>query len=71
MHLTAPELKDMGIIDEIIPEPAGGAHLAPDTLYETLDQALLRQLSELLRQRPGSLVTARYQKFRQMGVPTP
>jgi acetyl-CoA carboxylase carboxyl transferase subunit alpha len=69
MHLTAPELKDMGIIDEIVPEPVGGGHLAPDLFYQALDKVLLRQLSELLKQRPSSLVTSRYQKFRQMGVP--
>jgi acetyl-CoA carboxylase carboxyl transferase subunit alpha len=70
MHLTAPDLKDLGVIDEIIPEPVGGGHMAPDTLYEALDKALYRQLSELWKQRPSSLVVARYQKFRQMGVPT-
>jgi acetyl-CoA carboxylase carboxyl transferase subunit alpha len=69
MHLTAPELKAMGVIDEIVPEPEGGAHLAPDTLYAVLDKALYEQLSALRKQRPSSLVAARYQKFRQMGVP--
>jgi acetyl-CoA carboxylase carboxyl transferase subunit alpha len=69
MHLTAPELKAMGVIDEIVPEPEGGAHLAPDILYAALDQALYAQLSALRKQRPSSLVAARYQKFRQMGVP--
>jgi acetyl-CoA carboxylase carboxyl transferase subunit alpha len=69
MHITAPELKAMGVIDAIVPEPEGGAHLAPDTLYAALDKALCAQLSALKKQRPSSLVAARYQKFRQMGVP--
>jgi acetyl-CoA carboxylase carboxyl transferase subunit alpha len=68
MHLTAPELKDMGIIDEIIPEPVGGAHGDPGSLYEALDRAIYRNLSELLKERPDSLVSNRYQKFRTMGT---
>jgi acetyl-CoA carboxylase carboxyl transferase subunit alpha len=69
MHLTAPELKELGIIDEIIPEPDGGAHLAKKIVYDALDSALVRHLSALLKESRSSLTASRYQKFRQMGVP--
>lgn len=69
MGLTAPDLKRLGVIDEIIPEPAGGAHLAPDIAFSQLDQALARTLAQLSKQSGASLTAARYQKFRQMGIP--
>jgi len=69
MGLTAPDLKRLGVIDEIIPEPAGGAHLAPDIAFSQLDQALTRTLAQLSKQSGASLTAARYQKFRQMGIP--
>lgn len=68
MKLTAPELLALGIIDEIILEPHGGAHLAPAIAFRELEQALLRHLTALSRQRPGSMLQARYDKFRAMGT---
>ena len=70
MQLTAPDLKRLGIIDQIISEPVGGAHLAPDIALRELDKALLEALKMLSKQSGGSLVAGRYQKFRQMGTPT-
>ncbi|HEY5908316.1 MAG TPA: acetyl-CoA carboxylase carboxyltransferase subunit alpha [Vicinamibacteria bacterium] len=67
MKITAPDLVALGVVDEIIPEPPGGAHVAPEPLYRSLDAVLLRQLRELEALASPALVDARYQKFRQMG----
>ena len=69
MQLTAPDLKRLGVIDEIVPEPEGGAHLAPQIALRALDEALERALGALCRQSGEALAAARYQKFRQMGTP--
>lgn len=68
MQLTAPDLKRLGVIDEIVPEPAGGAHLAPEIALRELDQALERNLKTLSRQSGQALAAGRYQKFRRMGT---
>ena len=67
MKLTAADLLELGVIDGVIPEPEGGAHLAPQVLYRALDAALARELGELDKVRPAALAAARYQKFRKMG----
>lgn len=68
MKLTAADLLELGVIDQVIPEPEGGAHLAPQTLYHELDRALARDLDSLEKLRPQALAAGRYQKFRQMGA---
>ena len=67
----APELLRLRVIDEVILEPAGGAHLAPAIAYREVDQALFRHLSALSRERGSALTAARYEKFRRMGVVLP
>ncbi len=67
MKITAPDLVGLGIVDEIVPEPAGGAHANHDELFKSLDAMLERQLSELLEMKADALVEARYAKFRNMG----
>lgn len=67
MKMTAPELKSMGIIDDIIPEPAGGAHLAPEIAFRELDRSLHEQLTQLQKLKGPALAAERYQKFRAMG----
>lgn len=69
MQLTAPDLLRLGVIDDIIPEPAGGAHLAPSAALRTVDRYLSRHLAELLKESGPSLAVARHQKFRRMGTP--
>lgn len=71
MGMTAPALLERGIIDAIIPEPEGGAHLSPARTMEAVDRAIRRQLNQLSRETPEKLAQARYQKFRQMGVAAP
>jgi acetyl-CoA carboxylase carboxyl transferase subunit alpha len=67
MKITAPDLKGLGVIDEIIPEPSGGAHVDHDALFRTVDVVLETQLQELASIPPADLIAARYDKFRNMG----
>ena len=68
MKLTAPELLALGVIDDIIPEPDGGAHTAPAQAIREVDRALRRHLAALSRESGASLAAQRYQKFRHMGA---
>ena len=67
MKITAPDLQRFGIIDEIVPEPPGGAHSDWDAMFRSLDAVLARQLADLSALSPDDLVAARYEKFRAMG----
>jgi acetyl-CoA carboxylase carboxyl transferase subunit alpha len=67
LKITAPDLLGMGIIDEIIPEPPGGAHTDPAGAASRLDVVLYAALREV-SQMPSELrLTRRYDKFRNMG----
>jgi acetyl-CoA carboxylase carboxyl transferase subunit alpha len=68
LRLTARDLKGLDIIDEIIPEPPGGAHMDPGAMAESIAAAIRRHLKSLRKLKPDSLVTRRYKKFRSMGV---
>jgi acetyl-CoA carboxylase carboxyl transferase subunit alpha len=68
LKLTSNDLLSFNIIDEIIPEPAGGAHQDPDAAGEALREALIRQLTELKKLRPEKLVRRRAEKYAAMGV---
>jgi acetyl-CoA carboxylase carboxyl transferase subunit alpha len=67
MKITAPDLARFAIIDEIVPEPAGGAHTDWDAMFRSMDAVLARQLGELSALPMDTLVAARYDKFRAMG----
>ncbi len=67
LKLTAADLLKMGIIDEIIFEPLGGAHRDPQKMTGTLKEALLRNLKALKAQDKERLVELRYKKFRSIG----
>src|SRR3984957_19739389 len=67
MKITATDLKELGIIDEIVKEPEGGAHTDLEAAAQFLDEVLDRQLTELMTEPVKDLVEARYKKFRQMG----
>ncbi len=67
MKITAPDLKALGLVDEIIPEPPGGAHTSHELLFKNVDRLLMEQLVELSKLPPDSLLEARYRKFRSMG----
>ena len=66
LRITPPDLKEMGIIDEIIPEPDGGAHTDMEGAITLVDQALLRSYSDLKARPVTQLVDQRYRKFREM-----
>ena len=68
MRLTAPDLLQLGVIDEVIPEPPGGAHADPEGAISRLAEALERMLVELERRDSKTLVDERYAKFRRLGV---
>lgn len=68
MKLTAADLMELGIIDSIIPEPEGGAHLNPKKTFRNVDVAISRYLAPLLKMSGSSLADARYKKFRAMGT---
>lgn len=67
MKITAKDLKELGIVDAIVAEPEGGAHMDHEATARFLDEVLDRQLVELTNQPVRDLVDARYEKFRRMG----
>ena len=67
LKLTAPDLLRFGVIDEIVPEPTGGAHTNHDLAAAMLDSALARVLTTVSAMDSASRLEARYQKFRAMG----
>lgn len=67
LKLTAPDLLARGIIDEIVPEPVGGAHANPSAAAALLDAVLARALADVSVDAPDVRVERRYQKFRRMG----
>ncbi|HEX2059230.1 MAG TPA: acetyl-CoA carboxylase carboxyltransferase subunit alpha [Thermoanaerobaculia bacterium] len=68
MKITAQDLKKLGIIDEIVPEPPGGAHADPSAAAELLAPYLERALRDLAKLKGPALLDERYRKFRKMGV---
>jgi acetyl-CoA carboxylase carboxyl transferase subunit alpha len=67
MKITARDLVAMDLVDEVIEEPAGGAHVAHEALFRNVDKVLWRQLQELGKIPRERLLEARYRKFRDMG----
>lgn len=67
MRITAPDLKELGIIDEIIPEIKGGAHKDVQKQAEAIDTILKKSLKELLSLTDEELVSDRYNRFRTIG----
>jgi len=68
LGLTSGTLKRLGLIDEIVPEPLGGAHRNPAEIATTLKGYLLKSLHRLQSLPIPDLLEARYQKFRRMGL---
>src|ERR1022692_504408 len=66
MKITAKDLNELGCIDGIIPEPAGGAHTNHALAAELLDAALQQHLAAVNQLPVGELLETRYQKFRNM-----
>ena len=68
LKLTAPHLLELGVIDEIVPEPPGGAHTDYDRAATLLKEALVRHLEELEPLDPDERIARRHEKFRALGV---
>jgi acetyl-CoA carboxylase carboxyl transferase subunit alpha len=67
LRITAQDLYELRVIDEIVPEPPGGAHANHEETAQTLQQTLLRQLEELRKYKPDKLVRRRREKYLRIG----
>jgi acetyl-CoA carboxylase carboxyl transferase subunit alpha len=67
MKFTAKDLRDFGIVDEIIREPEGGAHSDHEAAARLVGDIIEKQLVQLSLERSKDLLEARYEKFRKMG----
>jgi acetyl-CoA carboxylase carboxyl transferase subunit alpha len=68
MRITAPDLRELGVVDEVVPEPSGGAHTDPDEAARRVGEAVERALRHLVKRPVDQLVEERYQRFRRLGV---
>jgi acetyl-CoA carboxylase carboxyl transferase subunit alpha len=68
LRITSPELLDLKVIDEIVPEPVGGAHTNHEASAAALQESLIRNLEDLRRLKPDKLVRRRREKFLKMGA---
>lgn len=68
LKLTAKDLLELKVIDEIIPEPLGGAHRDPETAYQNVYKALRTHLQRLMQKSVEQIIKERFEKYRQMGV---
>jgi acetyl-CoA carboxylase carboxyl transferase subunit alpha len=64
MRITATDLNELGCIDDVVPEPEGGAHRDHDASANLLDVSLQKHFSELKKIPPAELIVSRYNKFR-------
>ena len=67
LRLTTQDLRELGVIDEVIPEPEGGAHADPARTAKIVGEVLSRQLDEVSALDPEERIRERYLKFRRMG----
>jgi len=68
LHLLAHDAKRLGVIDEVVPEPAGGAHRKPEAAAGSLRERLRHHLAGFRAMSGEELVAQRYQRFRALGV---
>jgi acetyl-CoA carboxylase carboxyl transferase subunit alpha len=68
LKLTSRDLRQLGVIDTIVPEPLGGAHRDPHTAAHNLEQYIAKTLRDLKRTKVENLLERRYEKFRNLGV---
>jgi acetyl-CoA carboxylase carboxyl transferase subunit alpha len=67
LKITAPDLAGLELVDEIIKEPVGGAHLDHARASALVEEAVARHLAELVAMAPAARLEAPYEKFRRMG----
>ena len=68
LKLTSRDLRQLGVIDSIVPEPLGGAHRDPHTAAHNLEQYIAKTLRDLKRTKIENLLERRYDKFRNLGI---
>jgi acetyl-CoA carboxylase carboxyl transferase subunit alpha len=68
LALTAKRNLENGLVDDVLPEPVGGAHRDPAKTAETLQNWIVDRLRDLSRVNPETLVRQRFEKFRRMGA---
>ena len=68
MKILAGDLSELGLVDEVMPEPLGGAHRDPDAAARTLKATVLKHLAALETMSPDEIAADRYARFRKMGV---
>lgn len=68
LQLTAQNLKKLGIVDEIVPEPLGGSHREPEKAYENLKKVLLKYMPTLKSLSKNQLLETRYKRLRNTGT---
>lgn len=68
LKFLAKDLLEFGVVDKIIPEPPGGAHVDPELTFKNVDKQLNSILEKLREKTPGERIEKRYQKFRKIGV---
>ena len=71
LMMTARDCQELGIIDQIVPEPVGGSHHDPRQAATDLEYSIYRHLAEINRVSTGKLLKNRHRKFRQMGELNP
>ena len=67
LKITAKHLLELGLVDEIVPEPLGGAHTNPEEMAQKLRACLLKHLVEVQALAPADRLKQRYAKFRAFG----
>jgi len=67
LKLNAGSLQELGVVDEVIPEPLGGAHYAPDKAAAALKYALQKHLNDLVGLDTAKLLDLRYERYRELG----
>ena len=65
--MTAPDLKELGLVDELIPEPSGGAHKNWDTTIASVKESILIHHNDLKRLKGPTLIKRRQERFRDFG----
>lgn len=68
LKLNAATLEKLGVVDEVIPEPMGGAHYNPEQAAAALKYSLLKHLNDLRALKPDRLLDTRYERYRKLGV---
>jgi acetyl-CoA carboxylase carboxyl transferase subunit alpha len=68
MKITAKDLLELGVVDEIIKEPVGGAHNDPELSAKNIKSAIIKNLEPLLKLSHRELIADRYNKYRKMGI---